>query len=167
MAESQFLPSVALTASRSFYAYSDEFWIDRGEFEAYNSVGLAVQLPLFSGGSRWNDLKQAVYSQKKLAVMEELTIDQVQLEAEQAYYQYVKSRDNLKSYKEALRAAEESLRLADLYYQEGLSTQTEILNAQLAYTQNNLALKSGIYEYNTSQIALLRAIGDLERIWQE
>ncbi len=167
LAVSQFLPSVVLTAGKSYYGYSDDWWISRDEFEGYNSLGLVVQLPIFSGGSRYFDVKEAGYAQRKMGLLEEMTIDQVELDAEQSYYNYLESRDNLKSQQEALTMAEESLRLANLYYEEGMVTQTEVLNAQLTYTQNKAALKSGIFKYNTSQLALLKAIGDLQSIWQK
>ena len=167
LAVSQFMPKVALTAGRSFYAYSDDWWIGEDEFEAYNSVGLVVQMPLFRSGSRWFDFQEAGYAKKKMALAEELTIDQVELEAEQSYYVYVEAKANLKSIEEALATAEESLRLANLYFEEGMVTQTEVLNAQLSYTQNRAALTSGIFNYNTSQLGLLRAIGDLASIWKK
>ena len=167
LACSQFMPQLALTASRSFYAYDDEWWIENDDFKAYNSVGLVVQMPIFSGGSRWYDVKQAGYARKKMALAVDLTTDQVELEAEQAYYNYLAARDNLKSQEEALTTAEESLRLANLYFEEGMVTQTEVLNAQLSYTQNKVALTRIIFNYNTSQLALLQAIGDLASIWNK
>ena len=167
LACSQFMPQIVLTASRSFYAYNDDWWINSDEFEAFNSVGLVVQMPLFSGGSRWYDVKQANYAKKKMALAVDLTTDQIELEAEQAYYNYIDARDNLKSQEEALTTSEESLRLANLYYEEGMVTQTEVLNAQLSYTQNKVALTNGIFNYNTSQLALLQAIGDLASIWNK
>ncbi|MDP8221491.1 MAG: TolC family protein [Candidatus Stygibacter frigidus] len=167
LASSQFMPQVVLTASRSFYAYNDNWWISADEFAVYNSVGLVVQMPLFSGGCRWYDFKQADYAQKKMALAVDLTTDQIELEAQQAYYNYADARDNLKSQEEALTTSEESLRLANLYYEEGMVTQTEVLNAQMSYTQNKVALTSGIYNYNTSQLSLLKAIGDLASIWNK
>ena len=164
---SQFMPQLVLTASRNFYAYDDEWWIENDDFKAYNSVGLVVQMPIFSGGSRWYDVKQAGYARKKMALAVDLTTDQVELEAEQAYYNYLDARDNLKSQEEALITAEESLRLANLYFEEGMVTQTEVLNAQLSYTQNRIALTRIIFNYNTSQLALLQAIGDLASIWNK
>jgi len=167
LASSQFMPQIVLTASRNFYAYNDDWWINNDEFEAFNSVGLVVQMPLFNGGSRWYNVKQAGYAKKKMALALDLTINQVELEAEQAYYNYIDARDNLKSQEEALTTSEESLRLANLYFEEGMVTQTEVLNAQLSYTRNKVALTSGIFNYNTSQLALLQAIGELSSIWNK
>ena len=167
LASSQFMPQIVLTASRNFYAYNDDWWINSDEFEAFNSVGLVVQMPLFNGGSRWYNVKQAGYAKKKMALALDLTINQVELEAEQAYYNYIDARDNLKSQEEALTTSEESLRLANLYFEEGMVTQTEVLNAQLSYTRNKVALTSGIFNYNTSQLALLQAIGELSSIWNK
>ncbi|MCF7912361.1 MAG: TolC family protein [Candidatus Cloacimonetes bacterium] len=167
LAASQFMPKVVLTAGRNFYAYSDDWWIGKDDFAAYNSVGLVVQMPIFQGGSRWFDSQEAGYASKKMALAKELTINQVELEAEQSYYAYLEAKDNLKSQEEALATAEESLRLANLYFTEGMVTQTEVLGAQLSYTNNRAALTSGIYNYNTSQLGLLRAIGDLASIWKK
>jgi outer membrane protein TolC len=167
MAASQYLPQVVFTAGASHYAYSDEWWLKGEEFERYNSLGMAIQLPLFRGGSRYIDYKEAGIAQRKMQFLEELTHDRVRLEAEQAYYSYQETKSNLKSYREALSTAAESLRLANLYYEENLITQTEVLGAQLAYTQNKAAQASGIYDYNISQLNLLRAIGDMQSIWEK
>ncbi|MCF7919769.1 MAG: TolC family protein [Candidatus Cloacimonetes bacterium] len=166
LAFSKFLPVVALTAGTQHVAYSEDWSVKSEEFDRSNSIGLAVQLPLFNGGSRYFDLKVAGNAKRKMNILLEQVIDQVELDAEQSYYTYLEARDNLKSQEEALAAAEESLRLVNLYYAQGMVSQTEVLGAQLAYTQNQAAMKNGIFLYNTSQLALLKAIGDLHCIWK-
>jgi len=166
LALSQLMPSLALTAGSLHTAYADNWSVNGSDFDRKNSIGLAVQMPLFNGGSRYFDLKQAGYSQQKMVLLKEQVIDQIELDAQQSYYAYLLARDNLKSLEEAMITAEESLRLANIYFEQGMSNQTDVLGAQLAYTQNRAAMKNGIYNYNTSQLALLKAIGDLHSIWQ-
>ena len=51
-------------------------------------------------------------------------------------------------------------------YKEGVSTQVEVLNAQTAFTNAELSYRKGIFDYNISQLRLLKAIGQLQVLWQ-
>jgi outer membrane protein TolC len=61
--------------------------------------------------------------------------------------------------------SKESLRLSNLLYSEGMSTQLDVLNAQLVYNSSQVQYLKGIYDYNVNQLQLLKSIGKLNTIW--
>jgi outer membrane protein len=60
-----------------------------------------------------------------------------------------------------LQTAEESLRLAQIRFKEGYSTSLEVTTAQIAVTTAKNNLVQAIYNYNFSQVQLLRAYGSV------
>ena len=92
--------------------------------------------------------------------------DQTELAIEQSYYKYIEVKKKLSSLKETLKQAKESLRISNLLYEQGMSTQLDVLNAQLLYTNSKTDYQQGIYDYNVSQLKLMQAIGKLNSIWK-
>jgi outer membrane protein TolC len=93
------------------------------------------------------------------------TETQVLFEVEQNYYGLNESDKSLRSLEEAMKQSKESLRLSNLLYSEGMSTQLDVLNAQLLYNNSRVQYLQGIYNYNVTQLQLLKSIGKLNTIW--
>ena len=72
----------------------------------------------------------------------------------------------MRSLKDALDQFNESLRISNLLYAQGMSNQLDVLNAQLLYTKSKSDYLQGIYNYNVNQLALLKSVGLLDKIWK-
>jgi len=88
------------------------------------------------------------------------------LDVEQNYYSFAEASKSLQSLKDALDQYKESLMISNLLYVQGMSNQLEVLNAQLLYTKSKSDYLQGIYSYNVSQLALLKSVGLLDKIWK-
>ncbi len=55
--------------------------------------------------------------------------------------------------------AAESVRLSKIRYQEGIGTQTEILDTELEQTRAKAALVKAVRDYHVARAALTRAVG--------
>jgi len=88
------------------------------------------------------------------------------LDVEQNYYSFAEASKSLQSLKDALDQYKESLRISNLLYVQGMSNQLDVLNAQLLYTKSKSDYLQGIYSYNVSQLALLKSVGLLDKIWK-
>jgi outer membrane protein TolC len=60
--------------------------------------------------------------------------------------------------------AEEAMRLANLMYEEGASTQLDVMGAHLALTQARLNFASSLYEYQMSRYGLRKSTGLLNGV---
>jgi outer membrane protein TolC len=60
--------------------------------------------------------------------------------------------------------AQEAMRLANLMYEEGASTQLDVMGARLALTQARLNYVSSLYEYQMARYGLRKAAGLLKGV---
>lgn len=166
LALSSFSPVVSVSADVQHQAMlqGDEVqWEDYTRSKAFN---LVVSWSIFEGGKRFLDWQQAKIESKKMDILMRQFKDQIKLDVEKNYRSYLESIRNLNSLEVTMEQAKESLRLAELLYKEGMSTQVEVLDAQLFYTKSQSDYLQGIYNYNVNQLALLKSIGLINSIWE-
>ena len=88
-----------------------------------------------------------------------------ELDIEQNYYGCREATKNLQSLEIAVDQYKESMRISNILYAQGMTNQLDVLNAQLLYTKSKSDYLYGIYNYNVSQLNLLKSIGLLHKIW--
>ncbi len=163
---SRFLPSVVLVGNLQHQAQIETFNVSSEDYIRSKSIAVTLQLPLFEGGSRAIDFQQSRINQKKAELQYEFFKKGILVDVENNYNQFLKAEANLSSLRQAMSESREALRLANLTYQEGISTQVEVLSAQLAFTSSEVNYQRGIYDYNITQLQLLKSIGRLDKIWE-
>ncbi len=87
----------------------------------------------------------------------------VSLEAQQAYLDVTNNQERVQAAEKALEMATESMRLAEVRYKGGVSTQVENLDAQAAFTQAAENHVTALYDYQESLATLERAVGGREQ----
>jgi outer membrane protein TolC len=162
----QFGPTVAIAASVDHQAPMDNAKVRWSDYIRSKSVTLSVSWPLFEGGRRILDYQIAKIKTDQM----DLALKQAQfgaeMDIEQNYYGFAEASKSLQSLKDALDQYKESLRISNLLYTQGMSNQLDVLNAQLLYTKSKSDYLQGVYSYNVSQLALLKAVGLLDKIWK-
>jgi outer membrane protein TolC len=162
---SSLLPNIAISANLQHQAFSDDNSISWNDYSRSKALTLVVSWPLFEGGRRFINYQLAQIRTKQLGLLQHQLETQVSLEVEQNFYGFNEAVKNLKSLEEAMVQSKESLRLSDLLYSEGMSTQLDVLNAQMIYNNSRVQYLQGIYNYNVNQLQLLKSIGKLNIIW--
>ncbi|MGE5433136.1 MAG: TolC family protein [Syntrophomonadaceae bacterium] len=162
---SQFSPVVAFSANLIQEAFTDNNKIMWKDYIRSKSIALSVYWPLFEGGRRLIDYQQAKIRTGQAELLRQQLGNQFSLEVEQNYYMFNEAVKNLRSLQEALKQSKESLRLSNLLYSEGMTTQLDVLNAQFLYNSSRVQYLQGIYNYNVNQLMLLKSIGKLNTIW--
>ena len=165
IAFSNFLPNIAVSANLQFQAFSDRNDVQWKDYTRSKAVTLSISWPLFNGNN-FIDYQLAQVRTDQMNLIQKQTKTQVSLEVEQSFYRVIESEKNLKSLEEAMKQSRESLRLSNLLYSEGMSTQLDVLNAQLLYNNSRIEYLQGIYNYNVNQLQLLKSIGKLNTIWK-
>lgn len=165
LALSSFAPTIALSASVDHQAQLENSKVMWSDYIRSKSIALAVNWPIFEGGSKIIEWQKAKIRTDQMEIALKQIKDQTELGIEQSYYKYREAMKNLTSLKEALKQAKESLRISNLLYEQGMSTQLDVLNAQLLYINSKTEFQQGIYDYNVGQLKLLQSIGKLNTIW--
>ncbi len=162
----QFSPNIAISASVDHAAQMENSKVRWDDYIRSKSITLSFSWPLFEGGRRILDYQIAKIKSEQM----DLYVKQIQfgaeLDVEQSYYGFKEAVKSLQSLKDALDQYEESLRISNVLYTQGMSNQLDVLNAQLLYTKSRSDYLQGIYNYNVSQLTLLKSVGLLDKIWQ-
>ncbi len=85
--------------------------------------------------------------------------DAIALEVIQAYLELKKSDEEIGVAEQMVQQAEESYKVTDRRFQNGLALSTDVLDAELARLEGNLQLTQARVDNQIAQAALLRALG--------
>jgi len=165
MVISSALPVIALSGNLAHQAFSDDARIGPNDYSRSKALTLSVSWPLFEGGRRFINYQTARLQTEQAELMQKQTAYIISLETEQSFYKWHEAKTNLTSNEESMKQAKESLRLSHLLYSEGMSTQLDVLNAQLFYQNSKVQYLQGMYQYNVTQLQLLRSAGKLFTVW--
>lgn len=148
------MPQIAASASQK---WSDKNW--PGDENGNWSVGLSASLNVFDSGVTWSKIHAAEANLHKAEATYRSTVDLLNLDVRTKYNNMREAEERIKSSKSALDAAEEDYRIAKLRYMNGVGTNTDVLDAQVALTNAKTNYLQAMYDYNTSKVALDNAIG--------
>lgn len=125
---SSYMPSVGLTAGAS------KTWVSGGSTTSPSpySVGVAVRFPLFTGFRNLYDARAARLGVEIAAEDARSAQQQVALQVWSSYYFLNTAAARVKSSRDLLRSAQESLDVAQGRYKGGVGTIIELLTAQAA-----------------------------------
>jgi len=162
LARSQFLPKLFFATDYSFLAMRNDYEFNRDDFSKGFTSALSLQIPLFHGFKNSRQYQKARLDYKITIDSEKQVRDGISAEAEIVYNKFREAREKYKSADESIGLATEALRLADLMYAEGVITQLDVLNSQLALTRARLNHASALFEYQMARYELRRVAGMLE-----
>jgi outer membrane protein TolC len=152
------LPDVSADAR---YTLSDSGTDFGNAFSLSNSswvASLSWSVPLWQNRrSLKEDYIQEVAQQKIDEISFEDTKRSIALEVRQAIIGVLEAEENLQIIGKSVAAAEESLRLAKLSYEEALVSYLDVLNAQNNYTEVQNS-------YTNALIGYVRALANLDRV---
>ncbi|MDA8432953.1 MAG: TolC family protein [Nitrospiraceae bacterium] len=131
------------------------------------SLTLGVGLNLFSGGRTKAELEKIGAEREKLLEQRKRLVDQVRLEVQRYILDARTARDRVAVTKDAVRQAEENLRINRVRYTEGVGTATEVLDAVTLLSVAETNHFMSVYDLAKSEIAVMYAIGkDLTEVYK-
>jgi OMF family outer membrane factor len=124
-----------------------------------NTIGMTFSWRLFDGGRA-----RALYRQQKQVAQENRyrfadRRDTIRREVETSFYELEKNNRNITTTAQEVVSARESLRLARLRFQAGVTTQREVVDTQRDLTQAEVRHSDAIADYNLRLVELRRRTG--------
>lgn len=153
------LPSLAVSFSYSVNAMTNNFNFSEYQWSPHAFVGLSLQIPIFSGGKRYNAVKQAKVQSMQLDVQKENTERQLKIAIRQYLNQMETAMKSYSSAQSALESATKAYNIAQKSYNVGKSTLTDLNDAQLALTQAQLTTSQAIYNFVVAKANLEGTLG--------
>jgi outer membrane protein len=149
MAKAGNKPNIALIGDYSYQSNVDKPGdiFDSDEWDNIWSVTLALQIPIFDGLGTRARVNQAKSGLRQIQIGMEQLKDGVNLEVRAAFFGFQESKELLKAQEETVQQAEESLRIANLRYKNGMITNVELMDAELAFTQAQTNYFNALHDY--------------------
>ena len=148
------MPQVAATASQS---WKDSNW--PGDENGNWGVGVTVSMNIFDSGVTVSKIHGAEADLAKAHESYRDTVDLVNLDVRSNYLNLREAEKRIDTTKLAVSQAEEDYRIAQLRYMNGVGTNTDVLDAQVALTDAKTNYLQAMYDYNTCKTNLETAIG--------
>jgi len=166
-----YLPSVTLAGQVGYMGFQECF----GDFfkgsesnwfgNAY--VGLNVSIPLFDANKRKLQIRQYRHEQEQTRNNRRLQHAQLQEQYNNAVLQIAQTERMFMTQRENLRQSTDVYGVTEIKYKEGVSSMTELLQDEMRLREAQGNLVSAHYQFNKSQVDLLRLSGNLDEIINE
>jgi multidrug efflux system outer membrane protein len=157
VAKADLFPKFYLTGIAGFEGASADDWFKSGS--QFWSVGPAVQWRIFDAGRiRANIQVQNARQEQALANYENTALSAFE-DVENALTAYAKEQIRRQSLEDAVKSSQESLRLANQLYANGLSNFINVLDAERSLYQAQDALVQSDRTISANLIALYKSLG--------
>lgn len=157
--KSQYLPTLKADASYvSSYQNNSFSQLYKMNFPS-SYIGLTLNVPIFNGFQRLNQVKQSKIAVLKAKNDLESSKNGLRLQASQANITYVNGVQSLNNQKRNQTLAQEVLRVSKIKYQQGVGSSIEVTQAQTALEDADNKYIQGLYDALVSKVDLDKAYG--------
>jgi len=162
VARSPWFPQVSLSGSIGWVSYPENVLppVDGEAWSDNITVGMVIDLPIFSGGRIWGGLLDARGSLYQAQASLEDTEDMVALDTVDAHLELESALAQYDASVASVAQAERTHEIAQVRFSEGVSTQSELVDARLLEQRAQAALAQSARDLQVARIrvALLPAL---------
>ncbi|MEA2096198.1 MAG: TolC family protein [Candidatus Cloacimonadota bacterium] len=158
MAKGNFLPSVNLQFDYQIES-DDEF--DFSGDDNWTLVA-AVSVPLFTSGSNFSKVKQAKYELLKTQKQTEYAKDNYLISAENVFNRLITNARIVQDNKLSLEFAKENHKIINQLFEQGMVTNSELLDAETMLFSSEMNLISSYYNYLLTKFEIKKYKGEME-----
>ncbi len=120
---------------------------------------VGAEWDLYTGGQRRAGTREARATVRGLTHEIREVEQLVELDVTNAYIELRDAMEAVRSARDTVEWAREGLRMAEIRFQEGVGTQSELLEAELALTDSETRLAEALHDFSVASAALDRALG--------
>ena len=153
------IPTLAASFNFSYMSMANDVAFSEFPWIPYSTAGLSLSIPIFAGGKRHQQIRQAKNQYEQVKLQVENTERQLKIAIRQSLNTM---ETNMKSYyaaQNAVASAQKGYDITEASYKVGRSTLIELNDAQLALTQSRLSESQAIYNFLTAKAQLEQTLG--------
>jgi outer membrane protein len=156
----KYYPSLNLSLSYQWSAMTNNFKFNTFRWNPYSVGGLALVIPIFSGGQRYMTLKQTRVQQEQLQMQKESVRRDLEVGVKQAFSSMETALKQFNAAQSSIEGAKTGYSISQKRYEVGSGTLLEMDDARLALVQAQLNLNQSVYNYLIAKSSLEKIIGD-------
>ncbi len=156
MTKFQYIPTLSASFSYNYMAMGNTFDMN---WNPYSIVALSLNIPIFDGFLKRNNIRQYQKTQDILRLNIEDTERNLNIALENYRDKMNTSVKRFTAAEATLEMAQKSYNISEKMYELGKATLVELNDAQLALTQAQLTMSQAIYQFMTNKAAIDELIG--------
>ncbi len=160
--QAAFLPTVSMYARYGASSFGNELGKSFANWFDFSTVGLKVNIPIFSGYRKTSQLRQAEIGLQNIKTNMKITSDNLNLTFQNSYAQLQKTRSDLSINRENLDFAKGIYESSNLEYQKGVSTLSDLLNAEYSYKEAQTNYITSLINVLSSRLEYEKSKGTLK-----
>ena len=142
-----YIPTLAAQFNYNWISMSDGGMFDNFRFNPYSTVAVALNIPIFSGGSRFYKVKQAEATVAQMGFQRDNLERALNMQVEAQLDAITKSIKQIDSNKLGVQQAEKAYNIMQKSFEIGSATFVTLNDAELALTRARLAYSQAIYDF--------------------
>ena len=150
-----YLPTLSLNFNYQYSFAANRFRLDeRKRWSPFSTIGVSLDVPIYNGGARGNDVRATEVQIRQLAAQRIATERQLQLGLMNSTREQKNALEQFVSAQDAVTTAERGRSIAEVRYKSGAGTLLELNDAETALLQARLNYSQAIYNYMVAVYAL-------------
>lgn len=152
-----YLPTLGLTYNVNWLALSNGNPFKGQQFNPYSTVGVGLSVPIFSGGARYNAMKQTQVQLKEMEFQREYLVNSLNMQVELALDNINREAEQISSSEESMKQAAKAHEIMQKSFEIGAASYLDLRDSELANTAAQLAYYQSIYNFlvSSSELDLL------------
>ena len=127
----------------------------------FATIGLSLQVPIFDGFQKRNQIAQKRITLQKAQNNGELLRNSIDLQIRQSSITLKNSLQTLQTQQRNRDLAQEIVRVTQIKYKEGVGSSIEVLNAEASYREAQTNYFSSLYDFLITKVDQDRSLGRL------
>ncbi|MDE6409279.1 MAG: TolC family protein [Muribaculaceae bacterium] len=158
------IPTLGVQFNINWSAMSNGNAFKNQHFNPYSNVALALSIPIFSGGTKYNALKQAEVQLAEMKFQRENLVSNLNMQVDLAIDNINKQVRQISTSEQGVKQAKKAHEIMQKSFEIGAATYLDLRDSELADTSAQLAYLQAIYNYLVSTSELDALLGKEETL---
>ncbi|GAB6282186.1 MAG: TolC family protein [Ignavibacterium sp.] len=155
--KSAIYPSLALFGNYQYQTQANDFKISDYQWVSTFAMGVQLQIPIFTGFKTKSRIEQAQVTNSQVEEQRRAYNEAIQTQVKNVLFRIEQARHRVQVQTKSIEQAEKGYEIARVRYQNGIGTQLEVNDADLALRQVRANYIQAVYDFQV-------AIADLQQL---
>lgn len=152
-----YIPTLGAAYNINWLSLSNGSPFKNQDFSPYSNVSLALSVPIFSGGKRYNAVRQAKVQVKELELQRENLVNSLNMQVDLALDNINREARQIETSKEGVAQAVKAHQIMQKSFEIGAASYLQLRDSELAETTARLSYLQSVYNFlvSSSELDLL------------
>lgn len=149
--KADYYPSLAAFGQYQYQTQDNTFKFSNYKWSPSFVVGLQLSVPIFNGMQTKSKVEQSEIDRDKLVLNRQKYEDGLKIMVENARLKMSEAKQRIDAQARSVEQATKAVSIAEVRFKNGLGTQVELIDAQVALTRTQINKAQAVYDYLVSR----------------